>query len=288
MKVRIISSLIALMIAFFAVWQFNGVILNILGMIVFIIAISEIYNAFKEGNTKFFIPILIFFGAVVIARPYIMISPMISTSIFIFLVAVTTVLNFTHIQFKSMMSGLLFALFVLFGLYSVLRLKIVMPFEKFGWDGAFLFVISGAIAWGGDVMAYFSGYFFGKHKLAPNLSPKKTIEGAIGGIIGSVFFALIITWGYSYAKPIIEGTEIVYTFTLNKALVLGAIAAVGSVIGIIGDLFASAIKRQCGIKDYGSIMPGHGGVLDRFDSILLVAPFVSIMGDLLASSGGIL
>ncbi|MEG0019946.1 MAG: phosphatidate cytidylyltransferase, partial [Oscillospiraceae bacterium] len=165
--------------------------------------------------------------------------------------------------------------------------KIVMPFETFGWDGAFLFVLSGAIAWGGDVMAYFTGFLIGKHKLAPNLSPKKTIEGAVGGVLGSVFFAILMVYIYSYIKPWAEMSGIVYEITASKLLVVGTVAAVGSCIGIIGDLFASAIKRQCGIKDYGYIMPGHGGVLDRFDSILLVAPFISVIGDILATNGGI-
>ncbi|MEG2928419.1 MAG: phosphatidate cytidylyltransferase [Oscillospiraceae bacterium] len=287
MKTRIISALIGLPIAFFAVWQFNSIILNILGVGVFSIAIYEISNAFKEDSTKWCAPLLFALGVVVLMRPYIMISPMQALAAFIFFTALIVVLQFNKIQFKSVAAGLLFGVFVLFGLYSVSRLKIIMPFDTFGWDGAFLFVLSGAIAWGGDVMAYFTGVFMGKHKLAPNLSPKKTIEGAVGGVVGSIFFAILMLYIYSYLKPWAENSGIVYVITGSKILMVSLVAAIGSCIGIIGDLFASAIKRQCGIKDYGYIMPGHGGMLDRFDSILLVSPFISVIGDFLVINGGI-
>lgn len=288
MKTRLISSLIALAIAFFAVCQFNNIILNILGIIVFSIAISEIYNAFKDGNVVYFVPILFLFGSCVMIRPYLMISPMILMSLLVVAFVMLVVFNFTDMQFKAIASGMLYGLYVLFGLYSIARLKIVMPFDNFGWDGAFLFVLSGAIAWGGDVMAYFGGYFFGKHKLAPKLSPKKTIEGAVGGVLGSIFFAIAMFLIYIYVKPIVENSGIAYTLSISKLAIVVIIAAIGSMLGILGDLFASAIKRQCGIKDYGYIMPGHGGVLDRFDSILLVTPFISVVADFIVLNGGIL
>jgi phosphatidate cytidylyltransferase len=108
-----------------------------------------------------------------------------------------------------------------------------------------------------DTFAYFSGYLFGKHKLIPNVSPKKTIEGSIGGILGSTICCLIFG----------------YIFKLDMALMI-VMGIIGSIIAQIGDLFASSIKRYVGIKDYGNLIPGHGGVLDRFDSVILVAPFV--------------
>ena len=108
-----------------------------------------------------------------------------------------------------------------------------------------------------DTFAYFSGYLFGKHKLIPKISPKKTIEGSIGGVIGSIVCCII--FGYIFKLDIIQ------------MIIIGGL---GSVIAQIGDLFASAIKRYVGIKDYGKLIPGHGGILDRFDSVILVAPFV--------------
>ena len=119
-------------------------------------------------------------------------------------------------------------------------------------------------AWGSDTCAYCAGMLFGKTKMAPELSPKKTVEGAIGGLVGAVILAILyalITKG-----PI-----------LNYAI----ICLIGAIISMVGDLAASAIKRNTGIKDYGSLIPGHGGILDRFDSIIFTAPVIFYLSSLL-------
>ena len=109
-----------------------------------------------------------------------------------------------------------------------------------------------------DIMAYFSGYFFGKHKLCPKISPKKTVEGSVGGILGSVVCSGL--FGY---------------FVLPEFLIhCMVIGALGGVISQFGDLTASIFKRKMGIKDYGHLIPGHGGIMDRFDSVLFTAPMV--------------
>ncbi len=115
-------------------------------------------------------------------------------------------------------------------------------------------------AWITDVFAYFVGYFFGKHKLIPKVSPKKTVEGALGG----VFFATLCFVLYGYVLSVL--TEITPDY-----LVLTVSGVVLSVVAQIGDLLMSLIKREHDVKDYGKIFPGHGGVLDRFDSVLAVA-----------------
>lgn len=116
------------------------------------------------------------------------------------------------------------------------------------------------IAWCCDTMAYYTGMLFGKRKLCPEVSPKKTVEGAIGGILGSIVGLII--WK-------------IFNFQINisipQLIVLGIF---GGIVSQLGDLSASLIKRYVGIKDYGKIMPGHGGVLDRFDSILFIIPVV--------------
>ncbi len=122
-------------------------------------------------------------------------------------------------------------------------------------------------AWLTDTGAYFTGTFFGKHKLVPEISPKKTVEGAIGGIvlstIGSALYIVIMCLLMAGGMP---KNLIILKFAL---LGFG-----GSVVSQIGDLIASCIKRDYGKKDYGSILPGHGGLLDRFDSVIFVSPFV--------------
>ena len=113
-------------------------------------------------------------------------------------------------------------------------------------------------AFGSDIMAYFTGYLLGKHKLAPNLSPKKTIEGAVGGVIGAGLLCGL--YGFFFAKAYIVQCVVIGVF--------------GGAFSQAGDLTASAFKRKMGIKDYGNLIPGHGGIMDRFDSVMFVAPLV--------------
>lgn len=120
-------------------------------------------------------------------------------------------------------------------------------------------------AWIADTAAYFTGTFLGKHKLCPDISPKKTVEGFVGGLLFDGLFFVIFNFVYItfWAKEC--GVNYISSFFL------GVICAA---LGTVGDLSASLIKRQCGIKDYGKIMPGHGGFMDRFDSVLFVVPFM--------------
>lgn len=116
------------------------------------------------------------------------------------------------------------------------------------------------IAFSTDIFAYLIGRCFGKHKLIPSVSPNKTIEGAVGGIFGSI----VITALYCYA------------FDLNISGMI-IVAALGSVVAQLGDLFASSIKRYNQIKDFSTIIPGHGGMLDRFDSVIFVTLFIKLI-----------
>lgn len=122
-------------------------------------------------------------------------------------------------------------------------------------------------AWIADSGAYFAGSFLGKHKLCPEVSPKKTIEGFVGGILCNVIVFLIFNAVYAAIMKS-QGTPITYSWFSTAMLAMAC-----AILGTIGDLCASVLKRQLEIKDYGNIMPGHGGVLDRFDSVLLVLPF---------------
>lgn len=131
-------------------------------------------------------------------------------------------------------------------------------------NGLFFMILALLGAWVADTGAYFVGTLFGKHKLCPGISPKKTFEGLFGGTLFNAILFLVV--GFVYTK-INSGIEINYIYLV----LLGIIC---SFLGLLGDLTASQIKRQCQIKDYGKIMPGHGGILDRFDSVLFVAPFM--------------
>lgn len=137
-------------------------------------------------------------------------------------------------------------------------------------DGLFLVGLVFLCSWGCDTCAYCVGVLFGKHKMAPKLSPKKSIEGAIGGLVGSALlgalYALAINrWGGASAIPV----------------VYAGICFAGGIISMIGDLAASAIKRNHEIKDYGNLIPGHGGILDRFDSVIFTAPVIFYLSTML-------
>ena len=149
--------------------------------------------------------------------------------------------------------------FMLSSLIRILSMKI----------GRYVVLIPFIVAFTNDAGAYFAGRFFGKHKMAPVLSQHKTVEGAIGGVITAVFSMLI------YA--VIMGLPLKgLSFRVNYlyAIIYGL---VGAAVGIFGDLCFSVIKRQTGIKDYGKLLPGHGGVLDRFDSMLMVGPLIEVL-----------
>ncbi len=131
-------------------------------------------------------------------------------------------------------------------------------------DGAVMVVLVFLSAWGNDTLAYCAGRLFGKHKMSPVLSPKKTIEGAIGGVVGAGLLGFL--YGIIARRLI--------TADYNVALAFLFVCAAGGAISIIGDLSASAIKRNYEIKDYSNLIPGHGGILDRFDSIIFTAPII--------------
>lgn len=135
--------------------------------------------------------------------------------------------------------------------------------------GLFYVLITLLGAWLADTGAYFTGTLIGKHKLCPQISPKKTVEGLVGGTVTNAVLFVVFAFLYSeFLSPV----KVVPDYA---AFVFLGVAC--SVLGLVGDLTASLIKRQCHIKDYGNIMPGHGGMMDRFDSVLFVAPFMLIV-----------
>lgn len=128
--------------------------------------------------------------------------------------------------------------------------------------GLFYLILAFGIAWFADAGAYFIGVFFGKHKLCPTISPKKTVEGFVGGLASSVLLTLLVAWIY-------EGAFLRHVEHVSYGVVL-LLALCGSLLSVVGDLFASLIKRQYNVKDFGNFFPGHGGMMDRFDSLMPV------------------
>ena len=157
-------------------------------------------------------------------------------------------------------AGLLFAS----SLYIIAAFSSIIYIHDYVAYGNHIYLLTFICAWVTDIFAYFTGRFFGKHKLIPAVSPKKTVEGAIGGVV----FCVISTVLFGF---IIEKFFNEYGITSANYLMLAISGVFISVVSQTGDLIMSVIKRHYGIKDYGKLFPGHGGILDRFDSVLAVA-----------------
>lgn len=134
--------------------------------------------------------------------------------------------------------------------------------------GKYIYLLVFLGAWVCDTFAYFTGKFLGKHKLIPEISPKKTVEGSIGGIVFTI--GAFVLYGFIVNSNFGDHIKLSY-------ILLVILGFASSIISQIGDLVASAVKRQYEIKDYGKLFPGHGGVLDRFDSVMLVAPVTYVI-----------
>ena len=126
-------------------------------------------------------------------------------------------------------------------------------------------------AWSCDTFAYFTGRFLGKHKLIPHVSPNKTVEGSVGGVVGAMVICIVYLL-------IVKNVFDTNMLTWSNVVVEGAVyGLVGGALSQLGDLIASAIKRDTGIKDFGWIFPGHGGFMDRFDSVMFIAPIMYLL-----------
>lgn len=252
MKTRIISALVAVPLFLFVVIR-GGILLKMAVFLSTLIAINEFFNGFKHIEKNPSKKIGIFSTIVMFIITFK--SNMTELIMFWFFISMLLILIYKLYKkefdvFSSMITAM-GIFYIVFFMYHIVFIENLVKYHQLIW----LVFIS---AWATDTFAYFTGYFFGSHKLCPEISPKKTVEGAVGGILGSVLVSIL--FGYYIAPQIIFHCAI--------------IGFLGSIVGQFGDLTASVFKRYVGIKDYGKIMPGHGGILDRFDSILFTAPIV--------------
>ena len=144
---------------------------------------------------------------------------------------------------------------------------IYMTREYSNGDGGYMVWLILISSWGCDTCAYVVGKLIGKHKIFPKLSPKKSLEGCIGGVLGAALIGGL--YGYFFVEQVVLQQKV--------AGLIAFICAAGAVMSMVGDLAASAIKRNHNIKDYGKIIPGHGGVMDRFDSMIVTAPMLYLL-----------
>lgn len=190
--------------------------------------------------------------------------------VYFFLMFFILLASHKKVQVERVALAMMVTAMVAMPYYSMLYMYWTNRYDsgRYKYVGQSLIILCFLISWMTDTGAFFSGKMFGKHKLAPNISPKKTWEGAIGGFI----FCMLVVSGVAY---LLTGPLNILPFDVNWVYLL-VITAIGSVISMIGDLSFSVIKRAFDIKDFGNIMPGHGGVLDRFDSSLFVCPVLCL------------
>lgn len=255
-KTRLISGIILVIIALVTIISGGPVLLGTL-MLISLIGLSEIYKVVKIEKTM-----LGYAGYLATIIYYLLLFLEVKYDAMLFVIAVLVAMMVIYVfAFPKYVSEQ-----AITGFFGVFYVSVMLSFiyqTRVLEEGLFIVALAFLCSWGCDTCAYCVGVLIGKHKMAPKLSPKKSVEGAIGGLVGAALlgalYALAINkWGGASASP------------ANYAL----ICFVGGMISMVGDLAASAIKRNHEIKDYGTLIPGHGGILDRFDSVIFTAPVI--------------
>ena len=205
MKTRIITAIVGIIVLIGVMFTFNTLIFNLVIAAITLIAIHEIYNAL--GFTKkdwLMYAALVPYTLLVMTSNYMVMRRLVMPVSFVLVTfyAIYLVVRNGTISYQKASGLLVFSGIVIFCFYSFIRLKELLPVEQFGYDAVFFILLILCFAWGGDTCAYFAGRAFGKHKLCPVVSPKKTVEGAIGGVLGTMVFGVIATVIYSAWKPL--------------------------------------------------------------------------------------
>lgn len=262
-KTRLMSGIILVIIAFITIYS-GGPLLWITLCGISLIGLNELYKVIKIDKT---LPGIVGYLATVVY--YLLLLAGISIDPMLFVIAVLVAFMFVYVfafpryVFEQISGGFIGVFYVSVMLSFIYQTR-MRP------DGLLLVPLVFLCSWGCDTFAYCAGILFGKHKMAPKLSPKKSIEGGIGGLAGAAalgaLYALAVNrWGGANVPP------------LEYAI----ICLIGGMISMVGDLAASAIKRNHDIKDYGTLIPGHGGILDRFDSVIFTSPVIYYLAILL-------
>ena len=252
-KTRLISGIFLVIAALLTIIS-GGYVLFVTLLCVSLLGIQELYKAMgvhKDGvgllELAGYLGTILYYASLLLGfERYGMMAVLLGLVLLMF-VYVFTYPKYEADQVMSAFFGIVYVAVMLSFIFLTRNLE----------GGKFLVWLIFLCSWGCDTCAYCVGMLIGKHKMAPVLSPKKSVEGAVGGVVGAAAlgaFYAAVTHG-----PIVE---------------YAVICAVGALISMVGDLAASAIKRNRGIKDYGKLIPGHGGILDRFDSVIFTSPII--------------
>lgn len=270
MKQRVLSGVVIAVVAISVLLLMNTVVFPIVWTVLAVMAVYEIEKVTQIKNKALVVLSLAFSALFCLNECFRFVDVPYSAILAIYVLIMLTIMligyditKFEHVAvafFASVAVPFAFSIFV------YLRDINVHSDGKFSkTEGIYLILLVLVCSWLTDVFAYFTGRAFGKHKLCPKISPKKTVEGAIGGIIIPAVINIIVL--AVFEKFFFDGTVIPYWAMLIISPVL-------SVASMLGDLSASTIKRNFGVKDFSNLIPGHGGIMDRFDSCLFVLPAI--------------
>ena len=262
-KTRLLSGILLVIIALVTIITGKDVLFATIAVIS-LIGMTEIYKVLEISNRFLgyvgYVGAVVYFALIRFGR-----ADLITMFTIAYLIVLMAVYVFTYPKYRS--EHIMLAFFGLF--YVAVMLSYVYQIRMLE-QGAFLVWLVFLCSWGCDTCAYCVGVTMGKHKMAPVLSPKKSVEGGIGGVVGAALLGVLYAIAINHFANV--GADV-----LTYALICG----VGGMISQIGDLAASAIKRNHDIKDYGKLIPGHGGILDRFDSVIITAPIIFYMATML-------
>lgn len=270
MKTRIITAVVSALVFIGAL--FAPPVVFQIGMA--IVALAMLYECYSSAKTPKSVRAAGFVsGAAILAAAYESIyfeAPIWENTYLIIAIIFTVLLHMAAVvlehgktDYKTVLSSGFLTIYITLSISCILNLRAET-------DTAVMLIIF-ICAWMTDTGAYFCGSAFGKRKLTPNISPKKTVEGSIGGVLTAILSCIIYLVVYT---KVMDGTLHQWPIIVIGGAVVGGVS---SVFSQLGDLVASAIKRDIDVKDFGTIFPGHGGFMDRFDSVIYIAPIMYIL-----------
>lgn len=274
MRKRIISAIIGIAVGVTILVLDNKVVYTVAISFFSAVGVWELIRAVKCHQHKLLTGVCVLFAAAMPVMMNFHVEMLLKKNIiigfcyllFVFVLLLIMLFDHKNIRFDKITMCGAAATVIPAALDCIVLVRYIPWYRDGGYlPGVFMVVYLLFCAWLGDSGAYFVGTFLGKHKLCPEISPKKTVEGLIGGVITVGIGVAVQCLVYNLLLP----SEMKMSYA-----VLIPVGMVACVAGVLGDLTASVIKRQYDVKDFGNLMPGHGGVLDRFDSVLFVAPFL--------------
>lgn len=264
-KTRLISGIILVALTFVVLWL-GGPVTGVAMLLLSVVGVFElcrVYKIEKRSPAVFaYIWTGLYYIVLMLSKQEMMGVQLSRMAMPVMITYLLVILAIYVIRFPEYHDKEIMAAFMSFFYVSVM-LSYIYRIREMN-NGGFYVALVFLCSWGNDTLAYCVGVLFGKHKMSPILSPKKSIEGLIGGIVGAGLLGLI--YGF-FIRNYLDNAG-------NLPLYLFIICALGALPAVIGDLAASAIKRNNEVKDYGKLIPGHGGVLDRFDSLIFTAPII--------------